>query len=79
MSVTRAPFATFEPLAGAVVHFPWPMTYDQASIDAGRARAKRMYQDARTKAERLRALIWINHWRTLNAHAFGLRGLGLIA
>ena len=42
-------------------------------IAQGRFRALRQYQDARSDAERFKALVWVNHWRVLWEHAKALQ------
>lgn len=62
-----------------VAHLPRPMTLDPFEIERGRMRAGQMYSDARTDTERMRALVWVNHWRVLKANSEALRRAGLIA
>lgn len=58
-----------------LVHLPRPQTHDPLEIFKGRMRALGQYQNAKTDKERLRALIWVNHWRILDAHAKAIEAM----
>lgn len=58
-----------------VVHLPRPQTHDADAIFRGRQRALEQYQNAKSDKERLRALVWVNHWRILSSHAKMLEAL----
>jgi hypothetical protein len=62
-----------------VIYFPMPMTFDAGEIAAGRYRALDMYRSARSPKVRMRALIWVNHWRQLYERAKMLNEIGLRA
>lgn len=63
-------------MSARVYHFPAPQSLDQDEIDRGREGALQQYQVAKSDADRIKALIWVNHWRVLNERAKALRALG---
>lgn len=62
-------------MSATVMHLPRPQTHDPEAIFRGRQRALEQYQNAKTDKDRLRALVWVNHWRVLAAHAKALESL----
>jgi hypothetical protein len=59
-----------------IVCIPRPMSHDPDVIFHGRMRALEQYRAAQTDADRVRALIWVNHWRLLDEHARAIRPAG---
>jgi hypothetical protein len=59
-----------------ILQFP-AKTDDAETIARGREAALEKYSNAKTNAERLAALLWVNHWRRQLERTAALRKLGL--